>query len=102
MGGGRGESGERSEVQDLNNHGTGFLGPNQTHNSFGTQRKLKPVNSRLEFADSPEKHSTNFQHLGCWDRTICGSLFGYFCSKLSRSTDKHDPLRHETALCLSA
>ena len=35
----------------LNNHGTGFIGPNQTNNSFGTQRKLKLANSSFEFAD---------------------------------------------------
>jgi len=29
----------------LNNHGTGFLGPNQTNNSFGAQSKLKLANS---------------------------------------------------------
>ena len=33
------------------NHGTRFLGPNQTNNSFGTQSKLKLVNSSFEFAD---------------------------------------------------
>jgi len=33
------------------NHGTGFLGPNQTNNSFGTQSKLKLANSSFRFAD---------------------------------------------------
>ena len=75
----------------LNNHGTGFLCPNQTNNSFGTQSKLKLTNSNFEFADELEKHSTSFQHLACRDRTICGSLFRYFRSKLSRLTDRHDP-----------
>ena len=35
----------------LNNHGTGFLGPNQTNKSFGTQSKLELANSNFEFAD---------------------------------------------------
>jgi len=33
------------------NHGTGFLGPNQTNNSFGAQNKLMLANSSFEFAD---------------------------------------------------
>jgi len=78
----------------LNNHGTGFLGPNQTNNWFGAQRKLKLANSSFEFADWLKNHSTSFQHLACQDRTICGSLFRYFRSKLSWSTDKHDPKGH--------
>ena len=35
----------------LNNHGTEFLGPNQTNNSFGTHSKLKLANSSFQFAD---------------------------------------------------
>jgi len=40
-------------------HGTGFLGPNQTHNSFGTQSKLKLANLSFEFADSGSCLSVN-------------------------------------------
>ena len=73
----------------LNNHGTEFLGPNQTNNSFGTQSKLKFVNSSFEFADWLEKHSTSFQPWACRDRAICacGSLFRYFRSKLCLFSD---------------
>jgi len=41
---------------NFRNHGTGFLGPNQTNNSFGTQSNLKLANSSFEFADELEKH----------------------------------------------
>ena len=40
------------------NHGTGFLGPNQTNNSFGTQSKLRLANSIFEFADYPVTRET--------------------------------------------
>jgi len=53
-------------------------------------KKIQARRFELWVCGINSRNSKSFQHLACRDRASCGSLFNYFRSKLSRSTDRND------------